>query len=164
VLQAWLIEEPTWYRVNKWSRVAGALADRHYSRQTHGSDQVLAPGRTLLMVTPDEAATWGVVHNLDPVGNERWRCSIFRNEGGQLSSDLIGEATAVTFDYWPRRYGSLPRVPLTTEVDPNATRRKRDPGRCFARAGWQRWSWSDLVVLHAPGERARVNLQGPVLR
>ena len=27
-------------------------------------------------------------------------------------------------------------VPLTTEVDPSRVRRKRDPGRCFRRAGW----------------------------
>lgn len=63
------------------------------------------------------------------------------------------EATARTYAYWRRHYGGLPAVPLTTEVDPRKTRRKRDPGRCFLRAGWSRVGVvRGLVVLRAPEE------------
>lgn len=123
-----------WWRVDKWSHEASALADRHYSRQTEGAAQCLPPGRTLLLVTDDGRAVWGVVENLDPAGAPRWRCTIFRNEGPWLSSDLIREATERTYARWSR---CMPAVPLTTEVDPRRVRRKRDPGRCFRKAGWR---------------------------
>lgn len=155
--QLWLAAPPLWHRVTKWSRAAAELADRHYSRQTHGSDQVLPPGETLLLVTPERDAVWGVVHNLDPVGNRRWRCSIFRNEGGRRSSELVRAATNLTFAYWTHRYRRLPTVPLTTEVDPQKVRHKRDPGRCFLRAGWLRSETRrGLLVLFAPGETERI--------
>lgn len=104
------------------------------------------------MITPDELAVWGVVENLDPAGGVRWRCSIFRNEcRALLSSDLIREATSITFEHWIDRYGSMPSVPLTTEIDPKKTRPKRDPGRCFLRAGWLKTHEArGLVVLRAP--------------
>lgn len=164
--QLWLAEAPTWYRIDKFlSDELIEFVDDHYSRQTPGSDQILPPGETLLLQASAGIAVWGVVHNFDPGQDDtkRWRCSIFRNVGGGLSSLLIMEATAMTLDYWPRHYG-WPSVPLTTEVDPNKTRRKRDPGRCFRRAGWELWSKLDLFVFIAPGERARVGLQGPVCK
>ena len=143
--------EVTWRKVKRTHLAARELADRHYSRQTPGASEFMASGRTLVMVTPDELAVWGVIENLDPAGALRWRCSIFRNEGPHLSSALIRVATAMTLAYWPRRYGALPPVPLTTEVDPKKTRRKRDPGRCFRRAGWTEVGIArGLVVLQAP--------------
>jgi hypothetical protein len=167
--QQWIVE-PMWYRVTKWSKAASRLVDGvelgllpHYSRQSVGSDQVMAPGETLLMLTPDERGVWAVVHNMEPMSTaKQWRCTIYRNEGGQRSSAL---ATALTLDYWPRKYG-WPDVPLRTEVDPSKTRHKRDPGRCFRKAGWEPWGWTEhgLLVLLAPGERARVGLQGPVMK
>lgn len=146
-----------WRRVPKRSAVARALADRHYSRQTIGADDFIPPGRCLVLVTPCGRATWAVVENRDPVGALRWRCTIFRNEGAGLSSDLVRAATSATFDYWRRHYHGLPVAPLRTEVDPAATRRKRDPGRCFIRAGWRVVAVTpashgrpSLVVLEAP--------------
>ena len=47
--------------------------------------------------------------------------------------------------------GAEPVVPLQTEVDPSKTRRKRDPGRCFLRAGWRLvGERRGLVILEAP--------------
>lgn len=110
----------------------------------------MASGRTFVLLAHDHSAVWGAIENLDPVGNRRWRCSIFRNEGVARSSDLIRSATALTVAYWERRWG-LPAVPLTTEVDPSKVRPKRDPGRCFLRAGWRRVGVvRGLVVLEAP--------------
>ena len=80
------------------------------------------------------------------------------------ASDLIVEATKHTLAYWPRAYGRLPDVPLTSEVNAAKVRHKRDPGRCFRKAGWELWSRGKLLVFIAPGERARLNIQGPVLR
>lgn len=111
----------------------------------------MANGKTFVMLTRDARAVWGVIENMDPAGAPRWRCSIFRNEGPILSSDLVREATSRTYAYWSRHYGGHPAVPLTTEIDPGKTRRKRDPGRCFLRAGWKRiGEVRGLVVLEAP--------------
>jgi hypothetical protein len=145
-----------WSQVTRCDVRARALADRHYSRQTVGAAEFMASGQTLVMLTHDASAVWGVIHNLDPVGNHRWRCSIFRNEGPVLSSLLVGEATDRTYAYWDSHYGGPPPATLTTEIDPKRTRRKRDPGRCFLRAGWTRRPGltRGLVVLDAPPARA----------
>lgn len=139
-----------WEQVRRTDSRARALADRHYSRQTVGAVDFMANGRTFVLLSLDATAVWGVIENMDPAGGRRWRCSIFRNEGSARSSDLIREATALTYSHWMRR-GGLPPVPLTTEVDPAKTRHKRDPGRCFLRAGWTRIDERrGLVVLRAP--------------
>jgi|SRR4051812_41984158 hypothetical protein len=149
-MQASLFQPETWLKVKRTDRRARALADRHYSRQTVGAVDFMASGRTFVLLTPEGDAVWGAIENLDPAGGRRWRCSIFRNEGPRRSSDLIRAATERTYDYWRRRFG-LPSVPLTTEVDPAKTRRKRDPGRCFRKAGWRVVREArGLVVLQAP--------------
>lgn len=141
-----------WHAVLRCDVRARKLADQHYSRQTPGAAEFMSSGKTLVMLTDDERAVWGVIENLDPAGALRWRCSIFRNDGAGRSSDLIVEATARTYEFWRRKYRALPPAPLTTEVDPSKTRRKRDPGRCFRKAGW--WVIDEdrrgLVVLQAP--------------
>jgi hypothetical protein len=132
-------------------------AGPHYSRQTPGAAEFMSSGKTLVLLSECNRAVWGVIENRDPPGNLHWRCSMFRNLGAGLSSMLIREATNLTFSFWERRYGRLPGVPLRTEVDPRKTKRKRDPGRCFIRAGWIRVGESrGLVILQAPGEEARL--------
>lgn len=94
-----------WRQVTKWDKRALALADRHYSRQQPGTDQFLPPGKTLVLVTHDERAVWAACENLDPVGNARFRCTIFRNEGSSwISSDLVRWATDSTLERWARRW------------------------------------------------------------
>jgi len=150
-----------WSKVRRTDRRAVALADRHYSRQTVGAPEFMASGRTFVMLTADALAVWGAIENLDPAGNRRWRCSIFRNESMVLSSALIVEATERTYAYWTRRYHGLPPVPFTTEVDPTKTLRKRDPGRCFRKAGWTvLGTVRGLVVLRAPSADARRKRDG----
>ena len=63
-----------------------------------------------------------------------WVCSLFRNEAPDLdlSSDLIVGAVAATRWRWPM----IPDLGMVTFVDPGKTRPKRDPGRCFRRAGF----------------------------
>ena len=125
-----------WRKVVRCDVRARRLADRHYSRQKIGAFDFMPPGHKLVMLTDDARAVWGVCENLDPAGALRWRVTIFRNEGAGLSSTLIREATGRTFDFWKRHYGAIPDVPLETEIDPAQTKHKRDPGRCFRKAGW----------------------------
>ena len=51
-----------------------------------------------------------------------------------LSSTLIREAIAAT--RW--RFGEPPDLGMVTWIDARKVRRKRDPGRCFLRAGFVR--------------------------
>lgn len=147
-----------WHAVKRTDPRARAVVDGedlglapHYSRRTPGAREFMFSGKTLVMVTDDGLAVWGAIENRDPAGALRWRVSVFRNEGPLLSSDLVREGTARTFAFWDRRYGR-PTVPLRTEVNPRRVRRKRDPGRCFLRAGWRvvEGGRRGLVVLEAP--------------
>ncbi len=159
--QLWLDAAPVWFRVDKFDPRAAKLADRHYSRQTVGAEQCLGPGQTLLMITPDALAVWGVVCNLDPVGDVRWRNTIFHNESPTRSSDLIRVATAFTYVRWERHYGR-PGVRLTTEIDIAATAARRSrhapPGHCYLAAGWRKVR--DMPAEH--GRSAKVELEAPL--
>ena len=62
-----------------------------------------------------------------------WICSAFRNESEHLSSELIREAVACTM----YEYGAAPDLGMITFVDTKKTRKKRDPGRCYLRAGFK---------------------------
>lgn len=142
-----------WVETHKGHRRLVQLADAHYTRQTAGSNQCCRPGVNLCLVTDDHAAGWIVWRPIPEVGRkdtlEAWECTLFRNEGARLSSDLVREATAIVF----RRWGWPPRDGLISAVDPDRTRRKRDPGRCFRRAGWSPFTHPtrpDYVWLRAP--------------
>lgn len=73
-----------------------------------------------------------------------WLCSAFRREPDcpHLASTLIVEAVAVTHWYrlatdksaWCTRHE--PDLGMVTFVDAGKVRHKRDPGRCFLRAGF----------------------------
>ena len=150
-----------WHRVKRCDSRARGIVDGdilgvapHYSRQTPGARDFMGSGWNLVMITDDNRAVWGVILNRAP-GTDvwRWRVSVFRNEGAGRSSDLIREATIRTYIGWRQKYKRTPEVPLTTEVDPTKILRKRDPGRCFLRAGWTRIGLSNgLGVLRAPPE------------
>ncbi len=130
-----------WRQVTTYNVAARELADRHYSRQQIGAPQFAPPGRRFVLLAEDALgrAVWVAVHNLDPAGAARFRCTLFRNESGYRSSDLVRHATAATLARWAAR--GWPHPPLRTEVDPDEVRRKRDPGRCFLRAGWRHVRW-----------------------
>lgn len=131
-----------WRQVNRFSQDAARLADRHYTRQTVGSPQFMPSGRALVLLTEAGDAVWGTSWQVSDAGVAMavhdwplaWNCSIFRNEGPVLSSDLIREAVAATRAVW----GEPPEQGFVTFVDATAVRHKRDPGRCYLRAGWRR--------------------------
>jgi hypothetical protein len=62
-----------------------------------------------------------------------WVCSAFRNESEHLSSELIREAVSATRSKW----ADVPALGMITFVDASKTRKKRDPGRCYLRAGFR---------------------------
>lgn len=118
---------------------AVALADRHYSRQKVGSPQFVPPGRCLVLYaeTPTGRAawvtSWPFAEYVKHAWAGAWVCSLFRNEGAALASDLINQAVAATRDY----YGEPPALGMITFVLPKAVR-STNPGYCYQRAGWRR--------------------------
>lgn len=112
------------------------LADRHYNRQKIGSPQFVPPGRCLVLLTDDADAVWVTSWPLPEYVRHAWPGamvnSLFRREGGPVASDLIVAACSATRAMWP----DLPPLGIVSFVDSGKTRRKRDPGRCYRRAGW----------------------------
>lgn len=115
---------------------AVCLADRHYNRQKPGTPQFVPPGRCLVLLTPEANAlwvsSWPIAEYVKHEWHGAWICSCFRNEGPHLSSDLIRQAVAVTRWHW----GDPPPQGFVTFVDAEKVRHKRDPSRCYRRAGW----------------------------
>ncbi len=128
-----------WRLSNRADPRALPLADRHYNRQKVGSPQYVPPGRCLALLAgeQDEAdALWVTSWPFADYVRHAWAGamvnSLFRREDGPLASDLIVTACAATRAHWP----DLPPPGMVTFVDAGKTRRKRDPGRCYRRAGW----------------------------
>lgn len=147
-----LFETGPWQVRTKGNGAAMALFDRHYSRQKPGRGEVGPPGRKLVLVTPCERAMW-CSHwpkaELTMDGLDAWRCSVFRNEGAGLSSELIVAAMSLTAEMW----GELPEDGWVTWVD---TRKiaSPNPGFCFKQAGWwldREWTHRHLIRLRAGG-------------
>lgn len=123
-----------WILSNKSSPRARALADRHYNRQSIGSPWIAPPGRCVVLLTSQADAVWVTVQQRYAFHRwpGAWVCTLFRNESPVLSSLLIREAVAATLALW----GEPPLHGFVTFVNPVKVRRKRDPGRCFRRAGF----------------------------
>lgn len=81
-----------------------------------------------------------------------WVNSLFRNErprthedpDGYLSSELIAEAVAAT----RAMFGEPPALGMVSFVDSSKVRHKRDPGRCYRRAGWRHVGFTKDLGLH----------------
>ena len=123
-----------WAESSRFDPFALPLADRHYNRQKVGSPQFVPPGRCVVLRC--EKALWVTSWPFAEYVRHRWAGawvnSLFRNEGAGLSSELIREAVAATRWYW-----EPPTLGLITFVDGSKVRRKRDPGRCYVRAGFK---------------------------
>lgn len=126
-----------WHVSHRADPRALVLADRHYNRQKPGTPQFVPPGRCLVLLTEAADAlwvtSWPFAEYVRHAWGGAWVCSLFRNESATLSSDLVREAVAATRWY----YGEPPALGMVTFVDPDKTRRKRDPGRCYRKAGWR---------------------------
>lgn len=125
-----------WFKSTRTDDAVRPLADRHYNRQTPGARGFAPPGRCLVLKTQACDAfwitSWPYAQYVKHAWPGAWICSAFRNEGPLLSSFLIHEALQATHAY----YGAPPAIGIVTFVDPTKTKRKRDPGRCFRKAGF----------------------------
>lgn len=120
---------------------AAALYRRHYSAEKNARPGIrpmnfMGPGETLILLTGDCRAMFAWQRNVGAPrldGQEGVCCTVFRNEGPILSSELIREADQFAWDRWPgaRHF---------TYVDGAKTSRRRSkhalPGKCFIEAGW----------------------------
>lgn len=126
-----------WQLSHRQDQVACRIADRHYSRRKPGSKQVGQPSRCLVLLTTTKDAlwitSWPYADLVKHSWAGAWENSCFRNEGAGLSSELIREAVAITRWYWPE----VPAKGMITFVNARKVRHKRDPGRCFLRAGFR---------------------------
>lgn len=125
-----------WTLSHKFDPRALPLADRHYNRRKIGSPQFVPPGRSLVLLSGNHDALWVSSYPFAEYVRHAWAgawvCSLFRNESPILSSELIREAVAITRSVWP-----VPALGMVTFINTQKTRRKRDPGRCYLRAGFR---------------------------
>lgn len=140
-----------WHLSHSQDVRAREIADRHYSRGTPGSLRFVPPGACAVFWMP--GAYWvTLVQRPEYVKHawpRAWMCSAFRNERGadQRSSELIVEALAASRAV----LGEPPPEGIITFVDTRKVRRKRDPGRCFLKAGFRPVGLTQdlgLLVLH----------------
>lgn len=124
-----------WQLSHRFDAVSAAIADRHYNRRKIGSPQFVPPGRCVVLRIGTEAlwvSSWPFAEYVRHAWAGAWVNSLFRNESDRLSSELIRDAIAMTRAVWPQ----VPDLGMITFVDAGKTRRKRDPGRCYRRAGF----------------------------
>ncbi len=152
------LDSQRWHLSHRYDVRARPLADRHYNRRKVGSPQFAPPGSCLVLLTEGATALWitswpkgEYVRHAWPGA---WVNSCFRNEDRDLhlSSELILEAVAATCAF----YGAPPKQGMITFVDAEKTKHKRDPGRCYVKAGFKyvgRTAKDDLLAFQlAPGD------------
>jgi hypothetical protein len=107
-----------WARSHRADRAALRLADRHYNRQKIGSPQFVPPGRCVVLLTPERDAlwttSWPFAAYVKHAWAGAWLCSLFRNEGPSVASEMIVAAVAATRYIWP----DVPPLGMVTFVDP----------------------------------------------
>lgn len=127
-----------WHVSHRADRAVRPLADRHYNRQKIGAPQFVPPGRCVVLTTADHSAFWVTSWPFAEFTKHAWAGawinSAFRREPpAPLASELIREAVAATRAIWP----DVPSLGMVTFVDTDKVRHKRDPGRCYRRAGFR---------------------------
>ncbi len=135
---------PHWCLSRDGDSAGYALYQRHYSaaknrpalnrssrRGRSRPRQFVGPGQSLVLLGTDALSlfVWRRAKYRQD-GQRGINCAVFRNEGKALSSLLIAEASHLAWRKWPGER-------LFTFVDARKVRPKRDPGRCFRKAGWQ---------------------------
>lgn len=161
----------TWRLSDRCDPLARVIADRHYNRQSIGAANFVPPGACLVLYQP--GAFWVTSAPLAAYVRHAWAgawvCSAYRRESGdEGASEQIRAALAATSWRWPsapsvpawritRRHDRSDvepiRIAMVTFVDTTKTTRKRDPGRCFRRAGFVeigRTKTNGLVALGLP--------------
>ena len=123
-----------WIPIRDGNVTAISIFKRHYTaRTTRKIEQFIGPGEKMALVTVDALALFAWRKFISDAGEVGVNCCVFRNEGTPVarSSELIAAAMVMAWQRWP-----LER--LYTYVDPSKVKHKRDPGRCFIRAGFRK--------------------------
>lgn len=163
-----------WVRSYRADPRARLVADRHYNRQKVGAAQFVPPGGCVVLATADYGALWVTSTPLAEYVKHDWAGawvnSLFRNESrAVLSSRLIGEAVAATRAI----VGEPSALGIVSFVDASEVKRKRDPGRCYRRAGWRHvgftkaglWVFQQLpdeMPAPCPPRERQINFLAPV--
>ena len=126
-----------WHVSHRADPSAVSLADRHYNRQKPGTPQFVPPGRCLVLKNATATAVWVTSWPFAEFTHHAWGGawvnSLFRKECDGHASDFIRDAIAATRWYWP----DVPALGMITFVDADKVRHKRDPGRCYVKAGFR---------------------------
>jgi len=125
---------PLWIPIKDGDPTGMSIFMRHYTAREHRKVfQFIGPGEKEAFITPDANALFVWRKFISDAGETGVNCAVFRNEGTELarSSELIKKANELAWERWPGER-------LYTYVDPGKVRHKRDPGRCFLRAGYRK--------------------------
>lgn len=137
-----LAETMPWRESWRADPEARELADRHYNRQKIGAPQFVPPGRCVVLMAAGPAlwvTSWPFAEFVQHQWAGAWVNSCFRREGGDVvASDLIRAAVAATRAVW----SEVPALGMITFVDATKVRHKRDPGRCYRKAGFRHVGWT----------------------
>ena len=128
-----------WYPVRDGDPRLMTLHKRHYSaiNQLPGQPKCIGPGEHLALVTTCGQACWVWKNAFFRRDSQTGvNCSIFRNEGAGISSELILLAEPYAWQKWPNE------TRLFTFVAP-AKIASVNPGYCFKVAGWQHCGYSE---------------------
>ena len=122
-----------WIPASSADPMLSRMYERHYSckQRKRRNVRFVGPGECMVLRTVEWDAMWSWrLSRYRQDGRYGVECSIFRNEGRKLSSDLIREAVTWARKRWP---GERLFTFVNAEVvaSPN-------PGACFRHAGWRR--------------------------
>ena len=123
-----------WLTIRDGDPTAMSIFLRHYTaREKRKVFQFVGPGEKEVYITADAKALFVWRKFISDAGEEGVNCAVFRNEGTEAgkSSELIAAACDLAWKRWPGER-------LYTYVDATKIRHKRDPGRCFIRAGFKK--------------------------
>ncbi len=138
-----------WIEVKDGDCRARAIMQRHYSARHYHDGRnprlFVGPGQKMVLLTLrcDALFVWRKFIDDAVPHQDGVNCAVFRREAGELASVLIKEAIEIAHQCWPGER-------LYTYVDPKKIRHKRDPGRCFIKAGFKRCPYltkTDKIVL-----------------
>lgn len=119
-----------WIEIKDGDPRAVAIYRRHYSCRNPEVDYCRygfsGKGESMVLITPECNALWCWRR----VEGEGVNCSVFRNEGDILSSQLVIEASGLARKKWGNKR-------LYTYVNSQKIQ-SSNPGYCFLMAGWEK--------------------------
>ena len=127
-----LLISGAWIAVPDGDARARAIFCRHYSARRYKDNRrrtlFVGPGEKMVLLTAECDALFVWRKYVSDAGQCGVNCAVFRNEGPQLSSQLILEAEQLAWARWPNER-------LYTYVAPHKIR-STNAGCCFKKAGW----------------------------